>query len=378
MKKLKIVADEKIPFLKGVLEPYADVRYQAGSLITKESIMDADALLIRTRTKCNHKLLEGTSIMFIGTATIGYDHIDVDYCKSGNITWANAPGCNSASVQQYIVAALLEIAAKNDFSLSEKTLGIVGVGNVGSLIHKAAVCLGMKVKLNDPPRSREKGAYGFVSLDEILETCDIGTVHVPLNRLGLDKTFHLFDSEMFRKMKAGSWLINSSRGEVVETEALKKALTTGKLAGTVLDVWENEPEIDLQLLSMASISTPHIAGYSVDGKANGTAQIVKSLSSFFNLPIHDFYPSTIPQPEVPELMIDGSGKTPLQIVYEAVLSTYPIIKDHSRLQSSPLTFELQRGQYPARREFAAYKLRPINCNPETLEMLATLGFEVVS
>ena len=376
MKKLKIVADEKIPFLKGVLEAYADVKYIPGHLFTRESILDADALLIRTRTICNRELLQGTSVKFIGTATIGYDHIDAAYCNSANITWTSAPGCNSASVQQYVVAALLEIATQNNFLLSDKTLGIVGVGNVGSLIHKAALALGMNVKLNDPPKAREQGASGFVPLDEILGTCDIVTVHVPLNRSGLDKTFHLFDTGVLGKMKSGSWLINSSRGEVVETEALKQALNIGKLSGCVLDVWENEPDLDLQLLNLATITTPHIAGYSVDGKANGTSQIVKSLGTFFGLPVLDFYPEQLPLPEVPEFVVNGAGKTSLQIANEAVNHTYPILKDHSRLQDSPGTFEQQRGQYNVRREFTAYKINAINCTPEALEMLEKLGFAV--
>lgn len=376
MSRLKIIADDKIPFLKGVLEPFAEVIYLPGNLISKETILDADALLIRTRTRCDAALLEGSAVKFIATATIGYDHIDTTYCKEKNISWVNAPGCNSASVQQYITAALLTLAGNPGFDLSEKTLGIIGVGNVGSKVKAIADTIGLKVKLNDPPRARMEGPAGFVSLDEIIETCDIITLHVPLNRVGEDMTFHLFDQEKFSKMKEGTWLINTSRGEVVKTEALKNALTSGKLKGAVLDVWENEPEIDLELLRQVYLSTPHIAGYSTDGKANGTAQVVRELSAFFNLPLPGFYPEGLTSPSTPEIRIDGSGKSCTSIVQEAVFHTYPIIEDHKRLQQSPQTFEQQRGHYPVRREFPAYKVQLLHGKPEAYTMLKQLGFKV--
>lgn len=376
MSRIKIIADDKIPFLNGVLEPYADIVYLPGNLITHESVMDADALVIRTRTRCDATLLEGTNVRFIATATIGYDHIDTDYCKSKEITWVNVPGCNSASVQQYIIAALVTLAYTNDFNLSEKTLGIIGAGNVGSKVQKAATILGMKVQLNDPPRARAEGSNGFVSLDQILETSDIITIHVPLNKVGPDKTLHLFETALFGKMKDGAWLINTSRGEVVKTNALKYALSSGKLSGFVLDVWENEPGIDTELLSQAYISTPHIAGYSTDGKAKGTSQVVQALSAFFNLPLQDFYPLALPEPSVPEILIEGTGKSSVQIVRQAVLHSYPIMHDHILLQRSPATFEKQRGQYALRREFTSYTVRLLNGMPETVEMLLKLGFNV--
>jgi len=181
--------------------------------------------------------------------------------------------------------------------------------------------LGLTVKFNDPTRARKEGHGSFFSLDEILETCDIITIHVPLNKTGPDKTLHLFDAELFGKMKNDAWLINSSRGEVVETNALKNALSSGKLSGVVLDVWENEPEIDLELLSQAYISTPHIAGYSIDGKAKGTSQVVQALSLFFALPLQDFYPSVLPEPLLPDFVIDEPGKSSIKMVHEAVRHT---------------------------------------------------------
>jgi erythronate-4-phosphate dehydrogenase len=373
---LKIIADEKIPFLHGVLEPYADVIYLPGNMISRESVMNADALLIRTRTICNKSLLEGTSVKFIATATIGFDHIDTDFCKLNNITWTNAPGCNSSSVQQYISAALLMLAHSQKFSLSDKTLGIVGVGNVGYKVWEVAKVLGMKVKLNDPPRVRAENITGFVALDEILETCEIITLHVPLNKDGKDKTYHLFDGKLFGKLKKGTWLINSSRGEVVDTKALNSALSSAMLDGAILDVWENEPYINLELLRQVYITTPHIAGYSMDGKANGTSQVVQKLSCYFGLPLRDFYPQNIPAPAIPGIVIDGAGRSAFDIVDEAILYTYPIMEDHQLLQRSPETFEWQRGHYPLRREYTAYTVILRNGNPEAIDMLEKLGFKV--
>jgi len=376
LSRIKIIADDKIPFLKGVLEPYADIVYLPGNLISRESVVDADALLIRTRTKCNQSLLEDTSVKFIATATIGHDHIDADYCKSRDIVWVNAPGCNSSSVQQYITAALLTLAQNQHFSLSDKTLGIIGVGNVGSKVQIAANLLGMKVKLNDPPRARKEVSAGFVSLVEILETCDIITLHVPLIREGEDRTFHLFDSSVFRKLKTSTWLINSSRGEVVETMALKTALSADRINGAILDVWENEPDIDLELLRQISISTPHIAGYSVDGKANGTAMIVQALSQFFGLPLRDFYPPVLPLPSNPKIVIDGAGKSHQQIIYETIMKTYAIMEDHNRLQLTPGSFEKQRGSYPVRREFGTYTLTLSNVEKSETEIFEKFGFRI--
>ena len=373
---LRIIADENIPFLKGVLEPYADVKYMPGNLITRDSLMNVDALLIRTRTRCDKSLLDGTAVKFIATATIGFDHIDTEYCESAKIQWVNAPGCNSSSVQQYLIAALLTHAHKHDFSLNDKTLGIIGVGNVGSKVQAAAQLLGMKVKLNDPPRARKEGSEGFSGLDEILETCDIITLHVPLLTEREDQTFHLFDSRLFGKMKEGSWLINTSRGEVVETNALKTVLSSGKLSGSVIDVWENEPNIDTELLNQAYISTPHIAGYSTDGKANGTALVVQALCKYFDLPLKKYYPLSLPVPLNPLILLDGTGKRCLQIVHESVVQTYDIMKDHIRLQLSPETFEQQRREYPTRREFSSFKVKLTNGKTGAIEMLEKLGFNV--
>jgi erythronate-4-phosphate dehydrogenase len=374
---MKIVADDKIPFLRGALEPYAEVVYIPGKEITRDMIGSADALLIRTRTKCNEKLLRDTNVKFIGTATIGYDHIDTDYCRENNIFWTNAPGCNSSSVQQYIASALLSMAIDSDILLKNKTLGIIGVGNVGSKVSSLAKAFGMNILLNDPPRARHEGKGEFVNIEKILQEADIITVHVPLTFSGEDKTFHLFDDTAFAKMKKGAWFFNSSRGEIVETAALRKSLDALHTGGAVIDVWENEPDIDLALLSKAFIATPHIAGYSTDGKANGTSMVVNSLASFFKLPLNNWYPDNVPQPALPQIEIDGTGKTDQSIIYKAVLHTYRIMEDDLKLRNSPSDFEKQRGEYPLRREFPSYSVRLSNSGENVRSVLKNIGFRVI-
>ena len=373
---MRIVADDKIPFLKGALEPYAEVVYIPGKQIKMEMLKDSDALLIRTRTICNENLLKGTSIRFIGTATIGFDHIDTDYCSKNKIIWTNAPGCNSSSVQQYIAAALFRISSEHHFSLKDKTLGIIGVGNVGSKVEKFARSVGMNVLLNDPPRARIEGKKNFHSLNTVLSGSDILTVHVPLNIVGEDQTWHLFSEESFKKIKRGAWFLNSSRGEVTDTYSLKKALNSGMISGAVIDVWENEPNIDLELLQQAFIATPHIAGYSTDGKANGTSMVVNSLTKYFNLPSENWYPSNVPPPASPYISIDCNNKSEEEIIREAVIHTYNIDKDNSMLRISIQNFEKLRGDYPVRREFTSYTINLKDGTEKVLQTMKSIGFRM--
>jgi erythronate-4-phosphate dehydrogenase len=374
---MKIVADDKIPFLKGVLEPYAEIKYLPGKQIDRKILTGSDALLIRTRTKCTESLLKGTGVKFIGTATIGFDHIDTRFCDKNRIIWTNAAGCNSSSVQQYMAAALLKMASEFRFSLRGKTIGIVGVGNVGSKVEKFARLMGMNVLLNDPPRARKEGEKNFVNLGTILFESDIVTLHVPLNVVGEDRTYHLFSEKTFKKMKKGAWFINTSRGEVTETNALKKNLDSGKLAGAVIDVWEHEPDIDLDLMSKTFLATPHIAGYSTDGKANGTSIIVNSLCRHFNLPLKGWYPGNVPDPINPVISISCSGKTEEEILREAVFHTYNIDEDNISLRFSPYDFEKQRGDYRLRREFPAYTIKLKVGTKQISKLLKELGFQVV-
>ena len=358
---MKVVCDSAIPFLKGALEPYCQVVYANGSEINREMVMDADALIIRTRTRCNADLLEGTGVRFIATATIGYDHIDTQWCESNGIRWTNAPGCNSWSVQQYIGSLLVTMSRTLGFSFRERTLGIVGAGNVGSKVARLAALLGFRVLLCDPPRARREGSGQFVSLDEIISRSDIITLHVPLIRDGEDSTFHLFDDSRLASMNRNQILINSSRGEVVDGAALKNALAQKKILAASLDVWENEPQIDTQLLSLLFTGTPHIAGYSVDGKATGTTMSVQALGKFFDLPCRDWEVTKVPQSVQPsEFSIDTTGKTPQEVLADAILHTYDIRTDDAALRANTASFEKQRSNYPVRREFPAFCVRTLN------------------
>lgn len=358
---MKVICDSDIPFLKGALEPYCEVIYSRGSDISREMVMEADALVIRTRTKCDASLLEGSNVRFIATATIGYDHIDTAWCESHGIRWTNAPGCNSWSVQQYIGSILVTMARQFGFSFREKTLGVVGVGNVGSKVARLAALLGFRVLLCDPPRARREGSGSFASIDEIISRSDIITLHVPLIRDGEDATFHMFDSSRLAKMNQNQILINSSRGEVVDGAALKNALAQKKILAASLDVWENEPQIDPELLSLLFTGTPHIAGYSVDGKATGTTMSVQALGKFFDLPCKDWEVTEVPPSLQPtEFSIDVTGKTPQEVLADAILHTYDIKNDDAALRADVASFEKQRSHYPVRREFPAFSVKTQN------------------
>jgi erythronate-4-phosphate dehydrogenase len=370
---MKVIADDKIPFLKGVLEDCAEVIYLPGAKVTKEDVKDADAIITRTRTKCNEKLLLGSSVKFIATATIGFDHIDTEWVETNGITWTNAPGCNSSSVAQYICSVLLNLACRYKISLKGKTLGVVGVGNVGTKVAKVGEALGMRVLLNDPPRAEKEGGDSFVGLEQIVAEADFITMHVPLEKDGKYPTYHLGSIELFSGMKDSAFYINSSRGSVCDNQALKEALKQKTIAGAVLDVWENEPELDLELLKSVEFGTPHIAGYSADGKANGTAMSVNALSEFFDLKYKDWYPDNVPVPEKSLLMTPPAGSFEEKML-AAVNLSYDVRKDSDLLSESPSTFEKQRGDYPLRREFPVFSAE---CDdPVVAEALRKLGFQV--
>jgi erythronate-4-phosphate dehydrogenase len=376
--KIKIVADNKIPFLKGVLDQVADMVYLPGKEISAEDVREADALITRTRTCCDASLLDGSDVKYIATATIGYDHIDTQYCDQQGITWTNAPGCNSSSVEQYILSVLLNLAGRDGYDLKGRTIGIIGVGHVGSKVEKAARALGMRVLLNDPPRARKEGPHAFVDLEYILQEADIITLHVPFNLSGEDKTYHLAGHDFFGQLAKKALIINSSRGEVVDSGALKAALQDQKLAGAVLDVWEEEPGIDLELLDLARIATTHIAGYSADGKAKGTSMSVQAVSRFFSLGFDDWYPGMIPAPDHPEITLDGTGMDLQEMLIEVVNQAYNVLEDDRRLRESPERFEELRGTYPIRREPEAFQVKIINDQAGAGTVLEKLGFQVMS
>ena len=344
---MKIIVDNKIPYIQKAIERIADeVVYVPGKDFTPELVRDADALIIRTRTHCNRELLEGSQVKFIATATIGFDHIDTEYCRKAGITWTNAPGCNSASVAQYIESALALLKLVKGKELHKMCIGIVGVGNVGGKIIDVAQKQGMRVLLNDLPREEKEGNTNFCSLEQIARECDVITFHVPLYKDGKYKTFHLADEAFFRSLKRSPIIINTSRGEVIETAALLKALQTGLISDAVIDVWENEPDINLSLLYKVFIGTPHIAGYSADGKANATRMSLDSLCRHFG--IQADYHIAPPEPENPIII----ASTPT----EAYLKMYDPRKDCEALRAHPELFEKLRGDYPLRREKTAFSV----------------------
>ena len=374
---MKVVVDRRIPFIKGVLEPHAEVLYLEGHEIGQADIRDADALIIRTRTKCNQALLEKTKVRFIASATIGFDHIDTAFCSANNIFWTNAAGCNASSVQQYVAAALFHLAEQHRFELAQKTIGIVGVGNVGSKVAKLCQVIGMRVLLNDPPRERNEGSRDFVSLDTLIDQSDIVTFHVPLNPDGPDKTLHMVDERLLAKFRKHQILINSSRGEVVDSEALKSVLKSRPMKDTVLDVWEHEPDIDPELLRLAGIATPHIAGYSADGKANGTAMSVQAFSRFFGLDLHEWYPEKVPLPASTTLEVECSNQSTQNVVAGLVKRTYDVLTDDARLRMFPAAFEKQRGEYPLRREFPTYTVRLLHARDGLESIVQAIGFKTL-
>lgn len=374
---MKIVCDNKIPFIRGVFEPWAEVVYLPGAETTPAVVRDADAVVTRTRTRCDAALLAGSSVRVVASATIGYDHIDTAWCEAHGILWRNAPGCNSSSVKQYIAAVLCTLARLHGLRLDALTLGVVGVGNVGSKVAEAAALLGMRVLLCDPPRARAEGAEGFVDLDTLVAQSDIVTLHVPLSREGEDATSHLFDEARLAAMRPDQFLINSSRGPVVDGAALRAALQAKALRGAVLDVWEGEPEPDRALMALLDIATPHIAGYSADGKANGTRMSVRTVAAVLGLPLADWRPADIPAPAQPlEFSLDASGKSRQEVLSEAILHTYDILADDRALRAHPERFEQLRGDYPVRREPTAFALRLQGGDPALADALAALGFHI--
>lgn len=336
---MKVIVDNKIPYIKEAIERIADeVVYLPGHAFTSDDVRDADALITRTRTLCNRQLLEGSKVRFIATATIGFDHIDTDYCAEAGIVWSNCPGCNAGSVEQYLHAVLLLLKREKGFVWEDACLGIVGVGHVGSRICRMAEKLGMRVLLNDPPRANE-GEAGFVDLSTLASECDVISFHTPLYRNGRYKTYHLADNDFFASLKKKPVIINTSRGEVIDTLALLSALKSEKVKDAIIDTWEHEPEINRDLLQRVFIGTPHIAGYSADGKANATRMSLEALCRFFHIEA-DF---EIVPPVLPPFSYSEDAE-------EAYLQVYNPMQDCKRLRSNPEEFEQLRGNYPLRRE----------------------------
>ena len=340
---MKIVVDDKIPYIREKLALLADeVVYLRGADIRADDVQDADALIVRTRTHCDRQLLEGSRVQFVATATIGFDHIDTDYMSKAGIAWTNCPGCNAASVAQYVECSLLLLEQLKGFDLQRATIGIVGCGHVGSKVKAVAERLGMRVLVSDPPlaqkeaNSQQPTANNFVPLDVIEREADVITFHVPLSSEGQYATWHLADEDFFHRLLRVPYIINTSRGPVVDNAALLQALGEGRVRDAVLDVWEGEPQLNPDLLNKTFIGTPHIAGYSADGKVNADNMVIDALCQHFSLT----HPGRIQPPLLPaDFKYTGSA-----------LELYNPLDDSEKLKNDPTKFEFLRNNYPLRRE----------------------------
>lgn len=332
---MKIVVESNIPYIKGVFEPMADVRYLAPEQIDADALIDADAFVTRTRTHCDKTLLGSSRCQMIASATIGLDHVDTAWCENNGIEVANAPGCNAPAVAQYVLRAIIELLGEK--SLENITLGIVGVGNVGKTVEKWSRGLGINLMLCDPPRAEKEGASNFHSLNELAEKADVITFHTPLTKSGAYPTYHLADADFFNSLKRKPVIINSSRGAVVDNNALVEALDNGQVSAAVIDCWENEPEINRDLLQRTALATPHIAGYSASGKIRATQMAVEAVCRHFGLPL-------------PVISAPKPAEIPAKVTTEQIINTYNIADDSNALKSQPSDFETLRNHYNLRKE----------------------------
>ena len=330
---MKIVIDRDIPFIRGLFEQYADVEYVAGADINRDMVADADALIVRTRTRCNASLLEGSRVRIIATATIGTDHIDTNYCFKRGIIVANAAGCNARGVLQWIAAVLRHIVKRKECNTNDLRLGVVGVGNVGSLVVEYARSWGFDVVMCDPPRARREEG-DFREFDELLTSCDILTFHTPLD----DTTRHLLNSDNISRLREDAIIINASRGGVVDNEAV---LASGH--DYYYDVWEGEPIVPLAVLQGAVLATPHIAGYSRQGKANASAMVVRAVASMFGFRLGGWYPSEV-TPTV-------SRPISWEDMCRSIGDYFDIEAESAHLKASSESFEAQRNGYNYREEY---------------------------
>ena len=382
---MKIIADQNIPFVNECFSSIGEVTLVGGREVTPELVKDADVLLVRSITKVNAGLLEGSSVKFVATATIGVEHVDQDYLASRNIGFASAPGSNANSVAEYIVAALLVLGKKKKFTLEGMSIGVVGVGNVGSKVAVKCAVLGMKVVLNDPPLGRQTGDAKYRPLEEVF-ACDFVTMHTPLTRDGQDATYHLADESFFNAMKDGAVFLNSSRGKVQDEAAMKAAMQSGKLSAVVLDVWETEPNVDPWLLQYVDLSTPHIAGYSFDGKVAGMTMIYEACCRHFGIETVHTDADFLPEPDVKEIVIDSAefANDEQRVIHEAVQQVYVINRDDFNMREILLQpederagwFDKLRKEYPVRREFQNTSVVTSGGGSCDLSKLAGIGFKV--
>lgn len=380
---MKIVADANIPFVKDCFSSIGEVVVVPGREMMSKLVADADVLLVRSITRVDEKLLASSKVSFVGTATIGFDHVDTEFLSKNNIGFASAPGSNANSAAEYVVAALLSVARKRKIQLEGKSVGIIGVGNVGSKVENKVKALGMVPVLNDPPLQRQTDEAKYLPLEELFG-CDFITLHTPLTFEGVDKTFHLADEKFFKSLKSGCVFINTSRGAVADTIAIKNAIQSGRLGAVVLDVWENEPSIDIELLLMVDLSTPHIAGYSLDGKVAGMIMIYQAACEHFGLEAKYDVGDFLPEADVAELNGDPNAGPEQDIIHQMVQQVYVINRDDFNTREIAMVPERERAKffddlrknYPVRREFQNTRIvfdRPCE---SLVAKLSGIGFKV--
>ncbi len=352
--------------------------------ISRDDLLDADALIVRSKTQINRELLHGTPVKFVGTATAGTDHISAAWLESKGIYWCAAPGCNANSVSEYLVAALLTLHARHGFDLGGKTLGVIGCGNVGSHVVKKCEALGMNVLRNDPPLAAISTDPDFFPLETILAESDIVTLHVPLVKDGPWPTDRLVDYRFFEQLKPGAVFINAARGSVCCYDALLDAKSAGAVSHMVIDVWNPEPDFRTDVLEWADLASPHIAGHSYEGKLNGTVACYNELCNFFEIPKMWDIAASLPKPEVPAVEIDCAHRDEEDVLHEIIRQVYDIEIDNSLIREAAVADEIDRARnfdtlrknYRVRREFMNTKVVAQNAGNSLHRKIKAMGFVI--
>ncbi|MCK5686849.1 4-phosphoerythronate dehydrogenase [bacterium] len=377
----RILCSRGVSLAEKIFSDIGELEFYTGGTLKREMVESSDVLVTRSIDRIDKNILDGSMVRFVGSATTGNDHFDLEYMNQMKIHSYNAAGCNSNSVAEYVIAALFELSIKNNFQLSGKTLGIIGVGNIGSNLSSKAESIGLKILLNDPPRKRICSEENeFIELEKLVESSDIISLHVPLTRRGEDKTFHLGNREFFEKMKPGCTFINCSRGAVVNTDDLLWAMNSGKIRYSVIDTWENEPEINIELLEKVDIGTPHIAGHSIEAKILGTVMVYQDLCKLLNIkPVWN-------RRNILETLGSKTGELKFtgkkeKSIYDIINQVYQISKDYEALKKSSSStigenFSYLRRNYSVRLEFKSLNLKIENSNQKFNEIIQKLGFSI--
>ncbi|KGU82164.1 4-phosphoerythronate dehydrogenase PdxB [Pseudomonas mediterranea] len=378
-----IVADENIPLLDAFFKDFGEIRRVPGRGIDRDTVAQADVLLVRSVSRVNRALLEGSNVRFVGTCTIGTDHLDLDYFAEAGIRWASAPGCNARGVVDYVLGSLMTLAEIEGADLRQRTFGVVGAGQVGGRLIAVLKGLGWDVKVCDPPRRAIEGG-DYVSLEQIIEQCDVISLHTPLTRDGEHPTLHLFDEPRLSSLKPGTWLINAARGPVIDNTALRNVLLEREDLQAVLDVWEQEPTVDVDLADLCVIATPHIAGYSLDGRQRGTAQIYEALCAFLEVPVAVSLGDLLPRPWLGGITLDAATD-PAWALAALCRGVYDPRRDDADFRRSLVgtvseqrsAFDALRKHYPPRREIDSLKVRIEGQSAALQQIVSALGATLI-